>query len=127
MRKSGSSKWTVSNYLTKTRLLLDQAVMLGMIDHNPARDVTISQPKTATERRILSQEEARKLLDLSLDHRQNMSGSLPIVVRLGLYAGDGCVTLLIMLSRPCTLQANAVGLKKPAQRIQLVLIFHSKE
>ncbi len=87
LRKSGYTEWTVSNYLMKMRLLLDQAVILDMIRNNPARNVTIKQPKTATERRILSGEEASHLLEVSLNYRKYMSGSLPTVVRLGLYAG----------------------------------------
>ena len=57
MKKAGYSEWTASNYLTKLRLLLDQAVILEMTRHNPAREVTIAQPRTATERRVLRQEE----------------------------------------------------------------------
>jgi integrase len=87
MKKAGSSPWTISNYLTKMRLLLDQAVILEMATHNPAREITLPQPKTASERRVLTEEEAKHLLNASLAYRDWMSGSLPTVVRLGLYAG----------------------------------------
>ena len=87
MKKAGCSEWTVWNYLNKVRLLLDQAVILEMTRHNPAREVSIAPPRTATERRVLNGDEARHLLEASLNHRKHMSGSLPTVVRLGLYAG----------------------------------------
>ena len=87
MRKTGYTEWTVWNYLNKTRLLLDQAVILGMTRHNPAREVSIAPPKAATERRVLNGDEAKHLLGASLSHRKHMSGCLPTVVRLGLYAG----------------------------------------
>ena len=81
------SQWSVYHYLTKLRLLLDQAVALGMISNNHARAIKLKQPKKTTERRILTRKEIRQVLELSLDHRQRISGSLPTVVRLGLYAG----------------------------------------
>jgi integrase len=87
MRQGGYTNWTVSNYLTKTRILLDQAISLGLMDTNPAREVRISQPRVAQERRVLGEEEAIRLLEASLSHRSQMSGCLPTVVRLGLYAG----------------------------------------
>ena len=85
--KQRYSQWTIHHYLTKLRLLLDQAVSLGMISENPARSLKLKQPKKSTERRILTQEEIQLFLELSLNHRKKISGSLPTVVRLGLYAG----------------------------------------
>ena len=87
MKKDGSSEWTISNYLTKMRLLLDQAVILKMAVHNPAREITLPQPKTAKERKVLTEEDAKHILDASLRYRDRMSGSLPTIIRLGLYAG----------------------------------------
>lgn len=81
------SEWTVYHHLTKLRILLDQAVAQGMINENPARKVGQRQPRKANERRILSEEEVREVLEVSLKHRQLISGGLPAVVRLGLYAG----------------------------------------
>lgn len=81
------SEWTVCHYLTKLRLLLDQAISLGMLSENPARKVRLRVPKKSKERRILTEDEARRLLEISLMYRGRISGSLPTVVRLGLYAG----------------------------------------
>ena len=85
--KNGYSDWTVYHHLTKLRLLLDQAIAIGMIHENPARKVTLRQPKKSKERRVLNEDEAKHLLQVSLNHRDSISGSLPTVVRLGLYAG----------------------------------------
>lgn len=87
LRRQGYSSWSVYHYLTKMRLLLDQAQTLGMIDENPARQITVPLPKVAQDRRILGPDEVQQLLTISLDHRQWISGSLPTAVRLGLYAG----------------------------------------
>ncbi len=81
------SEWTVYHFSTKLRLLLDQAMTLGMIHENPARKVSLKQPKKAKERRILTEVEVGKILEVSLNHRHYISGSVPTVVRLGLYAG----------------------------------------
>ena len=83
----GDGDWTVMHRLTKTRLLLDQAVTLGMVQANPARGITRRQPKVATRRRILEEHEIEQLLEVSLKHRQWINGGLPTVVRMGLYAG----------------------------------------
>ncbi|MBI2501937.1 MAG: hypothetical protein HYW07_01730 [Candidatus Latescibacteria bacterium] len=87
LRRQGYSPWSVYHYLTKMRLLLDQAQTLGMIEENPARQITVPLPKVAQDRRILGPDEVQQLLTISLDHRQWISGSLPTAVRLGLYAG----------------------------------------
>ncbi len=83
------SAWSVHHYLTKLRLLLDQAVRLGMRADNPARGVSLTQPKRKTARRVLSTEEAQQLLASSLkpEYSHLISGCLATVVRLGLYAG----------------------------------------
>lgn len=81
------SEWTVHHQLTKMRLLFDQAMRLGMMPDNPARRVKIGTPKTETVRRVLSLDEAQQLLDCSLGYRERLSGGLPTLVRLGLYAG----------------------------------------
>jgi integrase len=80
------ARWTVFHRMTKLRLLLDQAVKLGMLHDNPARGLRLRQPKRETERRILTIEEVKDLLDLSLESRRR-GGLLPTAVRLGLYAG----------------------------------------
>ena len=87
MRRRGYAQWTIHHNMTTLRILLDQAVNLGMIRDNPARRVKIHQPKKQEERVIMSKEEAQWLLENSLNHRHRMNGSLPTVVRLGLYAG----------------------------------------
>ena len=81
------SPWSVHHYLTKLRVLLDQAVEMGMISENPARHLKMGNPKTATVRRLLSSDEARMLMDASLKYPQWICGGLPTVVRLCLYAG----------------------------------------
>ena len=43
--ESQYAPWTVFHRLTKLRLLLDQAVAMGMISSNPARNLTLRQPK----------------------------------------------------------------------------------
>jgi len=53
--------------MTKLRILLDQAVAIGMIRDNPARAVKLRQPRRETERRILTGEEI-----------QNAAGELAI-------------------------------------------------
>ena len=83
----GYSEWTLCHYLTKLRLLLDQAVKLGMVHDNPARQITVGQPKKSTTRRVLSEDEAKHLLKLSLHYGSRLGRTLPTVVRLGLYAG----------------------------------------
>jgi integrase len=80
------ASWTVFQYMTKLRLLLDQAVALGMILTNPARQVSLRQPKVVDVRRLLTEAEIQTLLEVSLRHRRWINGSLPTVVRLGLYA-----------------------------------------
>ena len=83
----GYAGWTVMHRLTKTRLLLDRAVELGMINANPARAIRRKQPKLAARRRILEDDEIRQLLEISMHYRHWINGGLPTVVRLGLYAG----------------------------------------
>jgi integrase len=81
------ASWTVFQYLTKLRLLLDQAVALGMLHENPARSLRLRQPKPVQSRRVLNETEVQQLLEASLRHRHWINGGLPTVVRLGLYAG----------------------------------------
>ncbi|MFC1526031.1 tyrosine-type recombinase/integrase [Candidatus Latescibacterota bacterium] len=81
------ARWTVFQYLTKLRLLLDQAVSLGMLAANPARELNLRQPKPVDSRRALNEDEIGTLLEMSLHHRQWINGGLPTITRLGLYAG----------------------------------------
>ncbi|MFA6110871.1 MAG: site-specific integrase [Candidatus Latescibacterota bacterium] len=81
------ASWTVFQYLTKLRLLLDQAMAMGMLHENPARGLRLRQPKPVQSRRVLTETEVQQLLGASLRHRHWISGGLPTVVRLGLYAG----------------------------------------
>ena len=86
----GCSTWTVHHKLTKLRHILDQAVHLGMIRTNSAKEVKIGQPKTAAPRRVLTPDEIKAVLDKSLEYRSTadfLSGALPVALRLGLYAG----------------------------------------
>lgn len=83
----GYSEWSRHHYLTALRILLDQAVTLGMGESNPARAVRQGTPRRRVSRRILSVAEAQRLLACSLDHTGRLNGGLPLVVRLGLYAG----------------------------------------
>ena len=82
-----SAPWTIYHRMTKLRLLLDQAIELQMITTNPAREITLEQPKRLKQRRILSLAEVQWVLDTSLLYRQWIHGSLPTVARMGLYAG----------------------------------------
>jgi integrase len=79
--------WTVFHRLTKLRLLIDQAISLGMVTENPARAIKLAQPKRETARRILTREEAGILLEESLNYTAWIGGGVPIAVRFGLYAG----------------------------------------
>ena len=86
------SEWSLHHFLTKMRLLLDQAVKLGMIGSNAAREVSLRRDlnlkvKATKVRRILSADEAQHLLACSLTHRKYLNGGMPTIVRLGLYAG----------------------------------------
>ena len=87
--KTRYTAWTVYHRVTKLRLLLDRAIELEMIHENPARAIKMGQPKKSKTRRILDEEEARHLLEVSMKYLDSnlISGCLPTVVRLGLYAG----------------------------------------
>ena len=87
--KGSYTDWTIYHHATKLRLLLDQAVVLGMIHENPARAVQLGQPRKSTTRRILDEEEIHQILEASLQYENSslVSGMLPTIVRLGLYAG----------------------------------------
>ena len=87
LRSNDMKPWTVHHYITALRLVLDAAIDLQMIASNPARSFTHKQPKRSSDRRILNEAEINWLLDASLEYRQWISGCLPTLVRLGLYAG----------------------------------------
>lgn len=87
MERDGKAPWTVYHHLTVLRILLDQAMRLGWADDNPARQVSLKQPKRVKDKRILTPEEVQWCLDTSLQYRQWINGAVPTVVRLGLYAG----------------------------------------
>ncbi len=87
LRDQGYAPWTVFHHMTALRILIDQAMHLGMIYENPARQVSLKQPKKIEDRRILNKEEIQWLLDISLCYRQWINGGIPTLVRLGLYAG----------------------------------------
>jgi integrase len=83
---------SVRQFLIKTHLLLDQAVAMGMIAQNPARQVRLRQDlnmrmKAARERRILSEQEIQHLLAICGKYPGYLNGGLPTMVHLGLYAG----------------------------------------
>lgn len=79
--------WTINHRLTKLRILIDQAVNLGMVDKNVARNVSIDTPKALQRRTVITLEQAQHLLQVSLRYRRLIAGCVPTVVRLGLYAG----------------------------------------
>ncbi|MFH1570606.1 MAG: site-specific integrase [Gemmatimonadota bacterium] len=81
------AQWSACHHLTKLRHLLDEALKLGMIRENPALAVRIVPPKPTRQRYSLLQEDAQHLLEASLRYRSWINGSLPTIVRLGLYAG----------------------------------------
>ena len=81
------SQWSVHHYMTKLRILLDQAVEMGMMAENPARSIRMGNPKTGKVRRVLSQDEAKMLLAGSEQCSQWVNGGLPTAVRMALYAG----------------------------------------
>jgi site-specific recombinase XerD len=87
LRNHGYAPWTISHFMTVLRILLDHAVRFDMIEDNPARKVKIRQPKRVQQRRVLDRTEIDWLLEASLNYPQWINGSLPTLVRLGLYAG----------------------------------------
>ena len=83
---------SVRHFLIKTHLLLDQAMALGMIAQNPAREVRLRRDlnlrmRPSKERRILNEEEIGRLLKICSKYPQYLNGGLSTVVHLGLYAG----------------------------------------
>ncbi len=83
---------TVKNRLNIFRQLIDQAVILVMIDDNPARKVNLKQINVrlrgvAQERRVLKVEEIPNIFEALQRHPNLITGCLPTVVHLGLYAG----------------------------------------
>ncbi len=92
LKEQGIAENTIKNRLNIFRQLIDRAVVLDMAHDNPARQVNLKQVNvrlrgSAQERRILANGEVPILLEASLRHRHLISGGLPVVVRLGLYAG----------------------------------------
>lgn len=87
LKSQNYAPWTISHYLTVLRILLDHAMRYRMIGDNPARKVTIKQPKKVKQRRILDHDEIDWLLEASISYPQWISGSISTIVRLGLYAG----------------------------------------
>ena len=90
--KGSYSESSIRHFLIKLQLLLNHAVTLGMTAQNPARGISLRRDlnlrlKASRSRRILTAEEAKRLLDVSLDYPQYLNGGLPSLVRLGLYAG----------------------------------------
>ena len=79
----------VKNRLNIFRQLIDQAVILGMSEDNPARKVNLKQVNVrlrgaAQERRILKEEEIPLVFAASQRHPNWLTGCLPTVVHLGL-------------------------------------------
>ena len=89
LKAKGYAPWTIFHRLTALRILIDQAEKFHMIQGNPARDIKLEQPKLARERVALSDSQATELLGISSrpEYAKWLDGCLPIVVRLGLYAG----------------------------------------
>ncbi len=87
LNAEGYAPWTVFHFLTVLRIVLDKAVEFEMISSNPARELRLRQPKRVEERRILNLDEIKWALAASTQYRRWISGCVPTVVRLGLYAG----------------------------------------
>jgi site-specific recombinase XerD len=87
LSERGFAPWTIYHRMTKMRLLLDRALELKMLPVNSARGIEIEQPKRLKTRRILTLDEIGWLLEASLKYRQWISGSVPTIARMGLYAG----------------------------------------
>ena len=89
-RDSLKARYAISScnhYLTKLRFILDSAVTLGMLQHNPARKIKRLKVRQAKIRYVLSEEESNQLLFSSLENRSRITGCLPTFVHLGLYTG----------------------------------------
>ena len=80
---------TVKQTLTILNQYLDTAVDLGMIAQNPSRSVTPPRVKASRTKKILPLEEVQRLKEIATkrSHRDLLSGAMPAVVYLGLYAG----------------------------------------
>ena len=82
-----NAPWTVFHYMTTLRIILDEAVRLGMCKENVAREIPLGQPKRIDDRRALEVGEIEWVLETSLNYRERLNGHLPTAIRLGLYAG----------------------------------------
>lgn len=83
--KKPSAK-TISLDLQILRQLIDEAVRLGMVESNPARDVQVAV-KNKRLRRSLSHDEAKILMAAAKGHRELLFGCLFEITAVGLYCG----------------------------------------
>jgi integrase len=105
------SQWSVHHHLTMLRILLDQAIDMGMISENPARSLRMGNPKIATVRRVLSGDEPRMLLEASLKYPQWIYGGLPTAIRFCLYAG-------LRPEEVCWVKSSWLNVRPPTLTIQ---------
>jgi integrase len=92
LRESGYSPWTLHHFLTKLRLIIDQAIPLGEMATNPARQISLRRDlnirtKPNKPHRDLTLAEIEQLLDACTRYPQYLNGALAVVVANGLYAG----------------------------------------
>lgn len=92
LREEGYSPWTIHHYFTKLRLIIDQAIPLGEIAVNPARQISLRRDlnvriKPNKPHRDLTLEEIEQLLNVCDQYPQYLNGALSVVVANGVYAG----------------------------------------
>jgi len=77
---------TINNELGTLRDLIKEAVALGMVEVNVAREIKFSQ-KNSTIRRSLSRDEIKKLLEAADSNRHLCRGYAYEIIMFGLYTG----------------------------------------
>jgi len=85
-RKYGVSAKTIKNELQVFRGLLDEAVKLGMVEENIARQVDIPL-NNSTVRRTMTPAEIKKLIDTARENSHLCHGYIYEVVILAIYTG----------------------------------------
>jgi integrase len=84
--KFGVSSKTINNELGILRDLIDEAVELGMVDTNVAREVNVPQ-KNNTIRRSLNRDEICKLFEAADSHRHLCRGHVFEIIMFALFTG----------------------------------------
>ena len=103
---------TVVHELSILKLLLDEAVAMGMIKTNPAAFVHLKKPKKANPRKILSLEEIRQVLEASMRYQHLIYGGLPTALRLGLYAGMRDEEMVMLKWASVDLKSRIIEIKE---------------